>query len=503
MMNNQPQHSYNNLPIRQKPRVAVKRFVQIGAVALVALCLVGSLLFFATQAQAKTPPAVAASLGQQTRTTTNGTSPDDGTTPTSTTSTNGASPDNVTPTPTSTTGTTPDSVAPTPTAGNTNSPTGNVESNICTPTASQAIELTVANSGNPVLDYLIGQGGYQTAPMNTSIVAYDLAHHSKQTLVRSNQGANIVNMAVSPNKRWILVDVKLGLSTTGERIQLMSADGHLRVTLLESCNSPISSMTSFTWSLDGTRIAYTNSDFTRLNVLDLTTGRIQTALTSDSTLAAIHNVGWASQQQIVVSYQTDTTTHLYALDLSKGSNQAFSSLHEVANLPTACGNVVVGDGMIYLASCNGSQGGNDCQGNIVQGASTITAVSVNDGTKKTIYSSASNAVIALSVSHSSVSFWVLNVTGDASQSGLWSINTNGTNVRHLTTTTVSPCIYSQTATPEWQVASNDQSVATLSVIPGSPEQQVLSISDGNGQTTVSTAQVGGVNNVFAIAFGTI
>lgn len=502
-MNNQ-QHSYKNLPIQQKPRLAMKRFVQISAVALVALFLVGSILFFATQ---KNTPVAAASLGQQTMTTTNGTSLDGVTpTPTSTTSTNGTS------TPTSTTptnGTSPDNVAPTPTTTNTqsgtgtNSPTGNVESNICTPTAPQAIELTVANSGNPVLDYLIGQGGYQTAPMNTSIVAYDLAHHSKQTLVRSNQGANIVNMAVSPNKRWILVDVKLGVSTTGERIQLMSADGHLRVTLLETCDSPISSMTSFTWSPDSTKIAYTNSDFTQLNVLDLTTGRIQTALTSDSTLAAIHNVGWASQQQIVVSYQTDTTTHLYTLDLSKGSNQAFSSLHEVASLPTACGNVVVGDGTLYLASCNGSQGGNNCQGNIVQGSSTITAVSVNTGAKKTIYSSASNAVIALSVSQTSVSFWVLNVTGDASQSGLWSINMDGTNVRHLSTTTVSPCIYSQSATPEWQVASNDQSVAALSVIPGSPEQQVLSVSDGNGQTTISTAQVGGVNNVFAIAFGSI
>lgn len=414
-------------------------------------------------------------------------------------------------TPTSGLGTKPETpgITATMTTANTKSGTGtssttsNVESNICTPTAPQAIELTVANSGNPVLDYLIGQGGYQTAPMNTSIVAYDLAHHSKQTLVRSNQGANIVNMAVSPSKRWILVDVKISLSATGERIQLMSADGHLRVTLLESCNGPISSMTSFTWSPDGTKIAYTNNDFTRLNVLDLTTGRIQTYLTSDSTLAAIHNVGWASQQQIVVSYRTDITTHLYELDLSKGRNQAFSSLHEVASLPTACGNVVVSDGTIYVASCNGSQGANNCQGNIVQGASTITAVSVNAGTKKTIYSSASNAVIALSVSNATVSFWVLNVTGDASQSGLWSINTDGTNVRHLTNTTVSPCIYSQSATPEWQIASNGQSVTTLSVIPGSPEQQVLSISDGNGQTTVSTAQVGGINNVFAIAFGTI
>ncbi len=151
---------------------------------------------------------------------------------------------------------------------------------------------------------------------------------------------------------------------------------------------------------------------------------------------------------------------------------------------------------LFSSSCTAFNG--NCQGNQVQGPSTVSLVPVSGGATKTIYSSQSQAITALApASATSLLIYIENTTGDLSQDGLWKINTDGSGLTRLTTASPLACQYSTEPYPFTQIASNSQSYALLYLEGGVQKLAVGSLT-GGAATTIATGDFSNAN-IFVLA----
>jgi hypothetical protein len=358
---------------------------------------------------------------------------------------------------------------------------------------------------DPALFYLTGKGGYQSGTSSTSLVRYDLTTGKKTTLVPAANDSSILDVKLSPDKQWLLFSTYTPFSTQGQTLitlRVIRTDGSLLQTLYSYCSGSYPGGTSIlAWSPNEREVAFAYiSENNGIKILDLTTGNVQTVLTGTASIS-YRPASWVNNQELLVE-QLDgahsATNKIYLLDTSKGANQPLSNLTALTSIQEFCGNMALSsDGtQLFSSSCTAFNG--NCQGNQVQGPSTVSLVPVSGGATKTIYSSQSQAITALApASATSLLIYIENTTGDLSQDGLWKINTDGSGLTRLTTASPLACQYSTEPYPFTQIASNSQSYALLYLEGGVQKLAVGSLT-GGAATTIATSDFSNAN-IFVLA----
>ena len=332
--------------------------------------------------------------------------------------------------------------------------------------------------------YMTGGGGYQAVPSATSLIRYDLATGKQTTLVAPANNAGISDVSLSPDKPWLLFSTYMhSQNQSSTKLQLIRTDGGMLQTLYESCSGFFAP--GLAWSPNEQLVAFANPN-AGINVLNLTTGQMQTFLSNTAPFSFLPS-SWINNQQLLVKQSNNTTKYdIYLLDTSKGVNQQVSNLTPVASIPMFCGNIALSDDGSQLFSSSCTQFNGNCQGAQVQGPSSVSVQSPVEHKSTIIYSSPNRAITAIHpVSASSLLIYIENTTGDLSQDGLWKINTNGSGLTRLTTTNALPCQYGQAAYPFTQITSDSQSYALLH-FDGGVQKLVTGSLAGGSPTTIET-----------------
>lgn len=355
----------------------------------------------------------------------------------------------------------------------------------------------------PAVFYLVGQGGYQTSPSHTSLMRYDLVTGQTTTLVQATSQASLSGVRLSPDKQWLLLQ-----ESTGPQqhlvLQVMRTNGSQLQTVYESCSSNGGFGNTGVWSPDGHRVAFIDP-ITGISVLDLASGKLQRFLQSTG-VTSYTPAFWADNQRLLITHLEGTTTVqtvVELLDTSKGEQQTPGDLKPITSLPSFCGTIAPGDNgsQLFSSSCTVAPG--NCQGDQVQGPSTIGVLPATGGAARTIYSSPSRAVTAIaSANPSSLLIYIENTTGDLSQDGLWQIKTDGSGLQRLTTTAhAQPCQYSQQSPyPLTQLSSNGASYALLCMDAGEQKLIVGSLSGGTPKTLLAH-QIANINVLLLVGVG--
>ncbi len=397
----------------------------------------------------------------------------------------------------------------TPIITSTSAPTGiaatatSTPATAATPTCNTPYRATMTplpQATGPAIFYMTGMGGYQAVPSATSLIRYDLATGKQTTLVAPSDKSGISDVSLSPDKQWLLFSTYMqNQNQSSTKLQLIRTDGSMLQTLYESCSGFFAP--GLAWSPNEQLVAFANPN-AGVNVLDLTTGQMQTFLSNTAPFSVLPS-SWINNQQLLVKQNNNTRYTMYLLDVSKGVNQQIGNFTAIASIPMLCGNFALSDDGTQLFSSSCTPFNSNCQGGQVQGPSSVSVQSPIEHKSTIIYSSPNRAVTAIHpVSTSSLLIYIENTTGDLSQDGLWKINTNGSGLTRLTTTNALPCQYGQAAYPFTQIASDSQSYALL-YFDGGGQKLVTGSLAGGSHTTIETHNANSSIHVLLLAgFGT-
>lgn len=359
---------------------------------------------------------------------------------------------------------------------------------------------------DPAVFYLTGGGGYQAVPSATSLIRYDLVTGKTTTLVQPSSDSVIVDATLSPDKQWLLLRVATQNPQKIE-FQVIRTDGSMLQTVYESCSSGASFGGLDAWSPNGREIAFPDpaagliDPAVSLSVLDLTSGKLQRFFLPGTDSTRYQPAFWADNQHLLVKRSDGPNPSRVAIDLldiSKGVNQRASSLAQITSLPMFCGNIAPGGNgsQLFSSSCTAFNG--NCQGQQVQGPSSVSMLPALGGATRTIYSSQSRAVTAIAAaSSSSLLIYIENTTGDRSQDGLWKINTDGSGLTRLTTTNALACQYNRYVYPLTQISSNGARYALL-YMDGGEQKLIVGSLAGGSPTTIIAHQLAS-SNVLVLA----
>jgi hypothetical protein len=249
------------------------------------------------------------------------------------------------------------------------------------------------------------------------------------------------------------------------KLQLVRTNGQELQTLF--CVSRSSSwIANVQWAPDSPYVAFdtlgTSGQAVGIEILDLTTARLSHVLVGDYAPQA-----WLDATRLYVATPPGNAGivpgDLYLLDTGKGPNQQASNLTHIASFNAACGSFAPGaDGMhIFTTSCTRVMLDNCQSGYGLQGSDTLSMQPATGGRATTIYSSRSQAIVAMhAVNSQTLLLHVENSAGDLSQDGLWKINAGGGSLTRLTTEPGQRCEDLEDQAANWpQVSSNAQSYA--------------------------------------------
>jgi hypothetical protein len=283
----------------------------------------------------------------------------------------------------------------------------------------------LSGQSDPAVFYLTGGGGYQALPSNTALMRYDLTSGQTTTLLHSTGDSIIVEARLSPDKQWLLLRVAMQ-SLQKTALQIMRTDGSMLQTVYEnSCSTGLAFGGLDTWSPDGREVAFPDP-FTSVSVLDLASGKLQRFILPNTGSSSYQPSFWVDNQHLLITRRDGVSAsrlEVELLDITKGTNQATSDLTTITSIPSFCGNLAPGENgaQLFTSACTAANG--NCQGNQVQGPSTISLLPASGGASKTVYSSSSRAVTAIaSAGPSALLFYIENTRGDLSQDGLWKVN---------------------------------------------------------------------------------
>lgn len=207
-------------------------------------------------------------------------------------------------------------------------------------TARQATMTPLPGTTGSAVFYMTGRGGYQAVPSATSLIRYDLATGQQTTLVAPTKDSGIVDVKLSPDKQWLLFSTYMqNQNQSSTKLQLIRTDGNMLQTLYISCSG--FSPPGLAWSPNEQLVAFTNPT-AGINVLNLTTGQMQTFLSNTPPFSFLTSF-WINNQQLLVKQNNNTRYDIYLLDTSKGVNQQASNLTLIASIPMFCGNIALSD----------------------------------------------------------------------------------------------------------------------------------------------------------------
>jgi eukaryotic-like serine/threonine-protein kinase len=198
------------------------------------------------------------------------------------------------------------------------------------------------------------------------------------------------------------------------------------------------------WSPDSQHVAFavsaSNGQVTAIHVLDLATAQ-QKVFTVNN----YRPYAWLDNTRLYVIQPQGTLLtsqqNLSLLYTSQIAAQPPLRLMPLASANALCGTFEksIDSTQLFTSSCT-PVNANGCQGPATQGPSTLSIIPATGGLSTTIYHSQNQAIMTLHpISSQTLLMYVENTSGNLSQNGLWKINTDGSDLTRLTTTTGRQC----------------------------------------------------------------
>jgi hypothetical protein len=276
--------------------------------------------------------------------------------------------------------------------------------------------------------YIADQGTLDN-PISAAIERHDVTNGAQSVEIIRMPQTYIEEAQVSQNGQWILFTAKVA----GQfELRMVRVDGQSLQTLL--CASPQNTIFGTQWTFDQKVVVFDEegqSSPPSTYLLDITSGKLQLELQPSSNLGYKARLWISSTKLYVVGFtpNSDTIQNIYILDTTKGANQQDNELKQVANFSQSCVDFdsSYDNNLLFISQCTG---GFDTQ----QGPSSINIQLSIGSVQNTIYSSSALAVTTVrAIGPTTLLLMVENSTGDTSQNGLWTMNTDGTELRRLTT----------------------------------------------------------------------
>jgi len=292
---------------------------------------------------------------------------------------------------------------------------------------------------------------------------YD-AQTGRKTMLMSVANAHIYEAQVSADGQWVLFVTTTGSTGRQAKLQVLRMDGQGLQTLY--C-APGFGIQQVHWSTDQRFLVFYNvvDEQGTVYLLDMHSGKLQTELIAPADTGIILRT-WLDTSHI---YLTDAPTdtlffHIYLLDIHKGARQHLNDLLSVVFRQYGDFDSSY-DGSHLLISYGGCpQGG-------CSGPSSIATQAITGGKQQTIYNSQVYDVIEVrAIDQDSLLFIIGNTftsTGqnaDKSHNGLWAINTDGSGLTRLVSTTAQQyCFLNYNAQEPWSNVSRDGNMYVLQV----------------------------------------
>ena len=275
------------------------------------------------------------------------------------------------------------------------------------------------------------------APGVGSLKRYDVTTHRQSDIIKL-AGDYINEALVSSDGQWLLFVSDVGtFSSIQAKLQLVRMDGRDLQTLY--CSAPGQSIgtgiENVQWSPDQQRVLFKAdiNDLQKILLLNLASGQLQQEIVANTTTTAFAPEFWLDATHAYLATGPAGTDTFYLLDTSKDVNQPVSSLQRISG--QAIGRSYDGTQLFtsrYMLLQNDS-----CVA--ATGPSSLSVQHATGGAQKIIYRNPDLAVIAIqAISKTSLLIALQNGTCDPnanvdfSQNGLWTIKTDGSDLRRLT-----------------------------------------------------------------------
>lgn len=295
--------------------------------------------------------------------------------------------------------------------------------------------------------YVTYQGGITSTPPST-LQRYNVTTGST-TPIASLPNTRINEAQLSPDGQWILF-------VTDLKLQLIRVDGQELQTLY--CRSgSATQISSVQWSPDQRQIIFfaggQSTAVQILYLLDVAHGTLETEMSVTDPSKFYFPRTWIDSKRVYVVAEPIATDpmptplpvpKLYILDTTRGENQPAINLYLVAQAQSPyCWDFdsSYDTGELFLDHCLQLEALGAGGVGVRQGPSSITGQAATGGQSTTVYSNATQAIVALRVvGYTSKTLLFLienqsdqNSTVDTSQNGLWRVNTDGSGLARLTT----------------------------------------------------------------------
>ena len=294
---------------------------------------------------------------------------------------------------------------------------------------------------HPNIIYLSEQGGLQTGMKDAQLIRYDIITRSKTILLSLVQsGEEISDAQLSTDGQWILF-LAGSFSENQTRLQLIRTDGQMLQTLF--C-APANEISNIRWSPDSQRVAFAVSapsvHISTIEVLELKTAQQEGFMANN-----YRPYAWLDNTRLYVikplGNLPTSQQNLSLLDTSQGHAQKAVSFTPITSANELCGafEKSTDSTQLFTSSCTPVEG-NGCRGPATRGPSTLSVEPATGGSRRNIYRSQDQAIIALHpINSQTLLLYIENTSGNLSQNGLWKINADGSSLTRLTTMVGQQC----------------------------------------------------------------
>jgi eukaryotic-like serine/threonine-protein kinase len=324
--------------------------------------------------------------------------------------------------------------------------------------ARAAITPPITTGNHPNVIYIVNEYA-GTTPTFGTLKRRDTTTTAKGIEIVKMANLSISEAELSQDEQWIIFTVLLNGQN---QIRLVRIDGKGLQTLY--CAPDKATISNTQLSYDQKRAVFTlNAGTPNIDLLDLTSGNLQTALIGSTKLGYAAKF-WLDNQRVYVTGfvpNADAPSQdISILDTSKGPSQNDTQLQRVVSGSSLCESFdsSYDNNQLLIANCT-SQG---LGPQAAIGPSTITSQPATGGPTSQIYSSPTWAISMIrAVTQIKLLLLVENTSGDQSQNGLWTMNMDGSNPMRLTTDAnneQSLCPFSQYS---WSNVSADGSLYAL------------------------------------------
>jgi hypothetical protein len=281
--------------------------------------------------------------------------------------------------------------------------------------------------------------GLSRQDVTSFLKRYDVATGVKAVIATfPHSRIDSFSASISPDGQWITFETYTDVHPFSDgafipMLELVRIDGHYLQTLF--CGSttlpglfPDNYAPATSWSPDQKQLLFNQTvPGQKLTLLNSSSGNLQVMVSSNYGLY-LSPSRWLDTTRALVATHPGPPggPGLLVLDASKGPDQQETSLQTLLNTGL-CQNyaINVDTTQLYVARCTFTNAGGS-------GPSTVSVQSLPAGTQKTIFTSQQLALCGIElISSASLLLGVCNAGSNASQSGWWKINTDGTGLTRL------------------------------------------------------------------------